>query len=427
VLSIDLLYELIIMRERILSNLNDPIELEKLYRQNRTSFKRSFNALYPEIHQSSASGFWNQRLNFSGEEVSWGSRSDLIFIVISALIAGVIAKIPGLFQISEKFFYPRNIGFIVFPFLTAYFAWKNNLSGRKISIATALSLSGLLFINLIPDRGETDTMILSCIHLVLFLWCITGFAFVEGAANDTGKRLAFLKYNGDLIVMTTLILIAGGIMTGMTIGLFRLIGFQIEEFYFQHVVVFGLPAAPIIGTYLTENNPQLVGRVSPLIARIFSPLVLVMLVVYLVVIIYSGKNPYNDRDFLIIFNLLLAGVMAIVFFPVAEQSGETKTRLEIWVLLLLCALTILVNGIALSAIVFRISEFGITPNRAAVLGGNLLILVNLLLVTFRFFQVIFKKGALSSVGQAIAVYLPVYFAWTIVVTFFFPFIFGFKK
>jgi hypothetical protein len=118
--------------------------------------------------------------------------------------------------------------------------------------------------------------------------------------------------------------------------------------------------------------------------------------------------------------------MGIVFFSVAEQSRETKTTLEIWVLFLLCVLTILVNGIALSAIVFRISEFGITPNRAAVLGGNLLILINLLLVTFRFSKVISKKAELSSAGQEIAAYLPVYFAWTIVVTFFFPFIFQFK-
>ncbi len=99
--------------------------------------------------------------------------------------------------------------------------------------------------------------------------------------------------------MTTLILIAGAILTGVTIGLFSLIGFKIEKFYFDYVVIFGLPAAPILGTYLIETNPQLVGKVSPVIAKIFSPLVLVMLVVYLIAIIYSGKDPYNDREFLL--------------------------------------------------------------------------------------------------------------------------------
>ena len=50
-------------------------------------------------------------------------------------------------------------------------------------------------------------------------------------------------------------------MSGITIGLFSLIGFNIEKVYFENVVIFGLPAAPIAGTYLIQTNPQLVGKV----------------------------------------------------------------------------------------------------------------------------------------------------------------------
>src|SRR5690606_14182910 len=228
------------------------------------------------------------------------------------------------------------------------------------------------------------------------------------------------------VVMTTLIVIAGGILTAITIGLFQLIGINIEEFYFQNIVVFGLPAAPIFGTYLIQTNPQLVGKVSPVIAKIFSPLVLVMLVIYLVAMIFSGKDPYNDREFLLIFNALLIGVMAIIFFSIAETSSTTKTKAEIWILLLLSVVTIIVNGIALSAIVFRIAEWGITPNRLAVLGGNVLILINLFLVTAQLTKVVSNKADINSVGITIARYLPVYIVWTIVVTFIFPFVFGFR-
>jgi hypothetical protein len=41
--------------------------------------------------------------------------------------------------------------------------------------------------------------------------------------------------------MTTLILIAGGIMSGITVGLFSLIGFNIEEFYLKILLYLGLP------------------------------------------------------------------------------------------------------------------------------------------------------------------------------------------
>jgi NADH:ubiquinone oxidoreductase subunit K len=88
--------------------------------------------------------------------------------------------------------------------------------------------------------------------------------------------------------------------------------------------------------------------------------------------------------------------------------------------------TIVVNGIALSAILFRISELGITPNRTAVLGGNVLILVNLLLVTTQLFRVASGKAGLKAVGRSITCYLPVYVVWTMIVTFLFPVIFGYK-
>jgi hypothetical protein len=260
----------------------------------------------------------------------------------------------------------------------------------------------------------------------LFLWSVLGFAFIGDTSNVSEKRLGYLKYNGDLVVMTTLILIAGAILSGITVGLFSLIGLRIEEFYFKYVVVFGLAAAPIIGTYLTQTNPTLVGKVSPVIAKLFSPLVLVMLVIYLGAIFYSGKDPYNDRDFLMIFNALLIGVMAIIFFSVAENSKTTKSQTTTWILFLLSLVTIIVNGVALSAILFRIAEWGITPNRAAVLGANILILINLALVTTQLFKVATNKAELSVVGKTIASYLPIYFIWTIIVTFIFPFLFGFK-
>ncbi len=414
------------MKEEILTHLNDPGKLEKLYRSNKVQFKREFSSIYPQLKGNTLADFWNERLNYEADEINWGTRKELMFVLIASLLAGFIAKLPHIFAINEDFFYPRNIGFIVFPILSVYFAWKNKLSTSKIMFIAGTTLAGLIFINSLPDNQKSDTLILSCIHLGLFLWSVLGFAFVGGQENNEPKRLGFLKYNGDLVVMTALILIAGGIMSGITVGLFSLIGFHIEQFYFKNVAIFGLAAAPIVGTYLTQTNPQLVGKVSPVIAKLFSPLVLVMLVVYLIAMAYSAKNPYNDREFLLIFNALLVGVMAIIFFSVAETAKGDKNNMQVWILLLLSAVTIIVNAIALSAIVFRISEWGFTPNRTAILGGNILILINLVLVTVRIFKVVYKKDEISEVRAIIASYLPVYFVWTIIVTFIFPLIFWFK-
>ncbi len=413
------------MEEEILTRLDNSKLLEKLYRENRNEFKEVFNRLYSELHDTKVADFWYERLNYQESEISWGKTGELIFVTFLSLSAGLIAQIPDYFGINSDLFYPRNIGFIVFPWLLIYFFWKNSIHLKKIIVVGLLVLASLIFINLFPYEMKSDTLKLSCIHLPLFLWSLIGFAFVGSKIYDYKRRIDFLRFNGDLIVLNTIILIAGAILTGLTVGLFSLIEFEISEFYRKNIVIFGLAAAPIFATYVIQKNPQLVKKVSPVIERIFSPLVLITLVTYLVAIIYSGKDPYNNREFLLTFNALLIGVMTIILFSVVETS-KTKNKIQTYILFLLSIVTIIVNGVALSAILFRISEWGITPNRLAVLGGNILILTNLLIVTYKLFRTVRNKSAIDEIERSIAAFLPVYSIWTIIVTFVFPIIFWFK-
>jgi len=414
------------MKEEIINNLDNPRQLEKLYRENKTTFKREFNLVFPDIQESPIAQVWNERLNFENEEISWGTRNEMAFVIVASLLAGLIAKIPEFTAIKAEFFYPRNMAFIVFPLLTVYFSWKQNIQIKKLLIISVAILFSVFYINLLPNNSKSDTLILACIHLPLFLWTILGFTFIGDNLKNHHKRLDFLRYNGDLVVMTTIILIAGILLTVVTLELFNLIDVRMEEFYFQYIVVLGLAASPIVGTYLVQTNPQLVNKVSPVIAKVFTPLVLLTLIIYLLAVIGTGKDPYNDRDFLLIFNMLLIGVMAIILFSIAETSKNSESKIGTWLLFGLAIVTVIVNGIALSAILFRITEWGITPNRLAVLGGNILILTNLLIVTYRLFKTIKDSNEKDNIEKSIATFLPVYSIWTVIVTFIFPIIFNFK-
>ncbi|HEX7357316.1 MAG TPA: hypothetical protein VF270_06390 [Ignavibacteriaceae bacterium] len=414
------------MKEQILNNLNNPSQLEKLFRENKSTFKQEFNSLYPEIKGDITAQIWYERLNYEKEEIFWGSKNELTLVLIVSLIAGVIAKLPQLIGINPEYFYPRNIGFVIFPLLTVYFAWKQKIHTKRLIFVLFIILFSVLFINFLPYSNQSDTLILACIHLPLFLWALLGFTFLGEDFKNNQRRLDFLRYNGDLVVMTTIILMAGGILSGITIGLFRLIDIQLNELYFQYVGIFGLAASPIVATYLVQTNPQLVNKVSPVIAKIFTPLVLVTLLIYLIAFIYTGKDPYNDREFLLIFNMLLIGVMAIIFFSIAETSKNSGSKINLLMLLGLSVITIIINGIALSAILYRLSEWGITPNRLAVLGSNILMLSNLLLITFNLFKAIKHGDEIEQVGNSIAFFLPVYSLWIILVTFIFPILFNFR-
>ncbi len=413
------------MREEIIKNIDNPGQLEKLYRDNKTTFKKEFNIIYPDLTENVVAQTWNERLNYESEEITWGTGSELIFVLVACFIAGLIAKIPDYAQLDSQNFYTRNIAFIVFPLLTAYFAWKQKIPTKKLFIISAVFLVSGIYINLLPDN-KSDTLLLACIHLPLFLWAVLGYTFTGNKPENFQRRLDFLRYNGDMIVMSGLILIAGGALAAITFNLFNLIDLKIDVFFEKYVVVWGLASAPIIGTQLVRTNPQLVNKISPVIAKLFTPLVLLTLIIYLIAVITTGKDPYNDREFLLIFNVLLLGVMAIIFFSIAETQKNRESKISSLLLFGLSIVTIIVNGIALSAIVFRISEWGITPNRLAVLGGNILMLINLLIATYRLYKTIKDSNEIEKVENSIAFFLPIYCLWTLVVIFILPVVFNFK-
>ena len=414
------------MNESLLSLIDQPAELEKRYRKNKNSFAKSFNELYPSVKGNPLADAWHERLNYESDGVQWGSKADWLFILIAGGIAGTVAKLPVIFTLQEDEFYARNLGFVVFPFLCAYFIRKSKLPISNFLFPLASLLLAGLYINLLPSQDGSDTVVLACIHLPLFLWGMLGLVFSGSDTKNLNKRLIYLQYNGETIIVGGILLLAGGLLTGITIGLFGLIGLDITEVYFQYIAVYGLSAAPLLATLITQSNPELVNKVPPIVAKIFSPLVLIMLTCYLVAIAYAGKNPYSDRDFLLLFNLLLLGVMALIFFSVVESVGEKKVSLMTWVLGSLSLITLLVNGIALSAIAFRISEWGITPNRLAVLGVNLVMLVHLVMVSRQLIQTVRGKSKLEEVGLTLVRYLPIYLIWTAIVIFLFPVLFGFK-
>jgi hypothetical protein len=225
--------------------------------------------------------------------------------------------------------------------------------------------------------------------------------------------------------MSAVILLAGGLFTALTINLFGLIGINIEDFYFRYLVLSLLPSVPLIASVLVIQNPTLVSKISPVIARIFTPLVAVMLVIFLGAFIYAGKDPYNDRAFLLVFNGILIAVMALLLFSVSESIKEGATKIHRISLVALAILAIVDNGIALSAIVFRLLELGITPNRLAVLGSNVLVLWNLIWVTRALFGMFSGQNKLTDVESNMTRFLPYYALWAAIVSFVFPLVFSF--
>jgi len=418
------------MKEKIKSLINEPQELEKLYRLNKKEFKKTFFEIYPDIADYQITTFWRSRLEFTKPKTdNKPNKTENIYkLIIICLLSGFLIKIPQFFDIVKpEYFYPQNTALILFLGLSLYIIVSRKFVNIKgLVIGGIIFLISAIYINILPANTTSQTIDLVYIHMPLLIWCLYGLVFIDFNIKDRIKRIDFIKYNGDLAILTAIILIAGSILSTITIGLFMAIDLNIEEFYFEYIVIIGLVSAPIVATYIVRNFSAISNKIAPIIANIFSPLVLVTLTVYLISIIITGKDPYNDRDFLLIFNIMLIAVMGIIVFSVSETSKKNKQRFSKILLLLLSIITLIIDIIALSAILYRLGEYGFTPNRIVVLGSNILIFVNLLLIMIELFKINFKNTEIEKLEYVISKYLPVYAFWTVFVVFILPLIFGYK-
>jgi hypothetical protein len=414
------------MKEQLLENINNPESLEQLYRKDKEGFRKAFEAIYPLQPENANLQFWQIRLHYQEEKISVVNNAAFKFILLLILVAGLIANISNIPGINKELFFTRNTSFIIIPFLSMYYIWKQALS---VKIKAGILLVYLLlaaYVNCLPNNDTSSSLNLIYIHLPILMWFILGFSFLGNQFSNNEKRINYLKLNGDFLIMSGIILLSCFLFTGVTMGLFDLIGIKIEKFYFQYIAIWAIGGIPILANYLIDHNPQIINKVSPIIAKIFTPLAFVNLFIYLATLMYTGKYPHNDRNLLLIYNALLVGVLALIFFSIAETGNGKRNYFSSVLLLGLSVLTIIINGIAVWAICFRIAEWGFTPNRVAVLGGNIIIFLNLIMVSVQLLKSMQPNGDEVKVEQAIAKYLPVYAIWTAIVVFVLPILFQWK-
>jgi hypothetical protein len=412
-------------------NLENPVEFERLYRSDKKAFKTEFERIFPEIKENSLAGYWKVRLDYEkiGGYAFKIRKYDIIALLITCLAVGFLANLPVIFNFNMEtsFYLERNAGLIFFFGLSLYAIITMRITdAKKLLIFALLFIIPAVYINLLPTCESCKSITLAYIHLPLLMWCIYGLVYIDFDAKSLSKRTDYIKLNGDLAVLGAIIVISGIALTIVTIGLFSAIDISIERIFKETFAFWGFASAAVLTAFIIRNYPSVTNKIAPVIASVFSPLVLIILISYLIAIAISGKNPYNDRDFLLIFNLMLVGVMAIISFSVSESSFAKPLRINGQILFILSIISLLINLIALSAIVYRLNEYGISANKVAVLVSNLLVFVNLILIMFDLYKVIAKGGDIQHVETTISKYLPIYAAWTILVVFAFPVIFGFK-
>lgn len=413
------------MNNPIIENIASPHELERMFRKDPEAFKKSFSYAWEQNPDSQVLAVWYERLHFketANTEKASLLQKDFLFMGILAILAGISTRII-LHFVEQQAIAPVNLVFGILPFIAAYFVYNNTPKKNVLYTLASLFLICGFYLNMLPLELK-DSILLAYLHLPIFLWVLSGLAFTGNEYGIGSTRLAYLKFNGEFCILYASMAISGMLLTALTMQLFRFVGMDISEFYFKNVVSFGAAALAIVATYLvSRNHLKLAKNIAPYIAKIFSPLVLATLLGYLITVIWVGKNPFLDRDFLISFNGILLCVLAVTIFSITESGTDEKKNISDYINFALIVLALTVDSVALSAIVFRLSSYGITPNRLAALGVNILIWANLIWIMFSYMRFLQNKTGPSTIQDAVTKYLPVYGLWAAFVTFTFPLIF----
>jgi len=264
------------------------------------------------------------------------------------------------------------------------------------------------------------------VHLPIALVLFCGVLYGGPGWKRAGTRLDFVRFAGEVFIYSVLIGLGGGVLVGVSMVTFQFIEVDISTFMFNWVVVCGACALLVVASYLVERKKGRIEAIAPVLARIFTPLFLMVFLSLLVTILSTGRVPSEDRELLLWFDLLLALVLSLTLYTMSARDAEQPRDLWDVMALALVVVALVVDGIALSAIVSRLAEYGTTPNRLAVLGENVLLLVNLLLVAVAYARFIAGRLRYQAIVEVQMRYLPVYVAWAGIIVVLFPPLFGFR-
>lgn len=245
--------------------------------------------------------------------------------------------------------------------------------------------------------GRTDDIaILNAIHLPFIAWTAIGAAMTLGHPDPARQCYSYLVKSVETVLVGGIYFGAGGIFLGLTYGIFQAIGINLPEDDLQKVAAWGIGAIPVLAlaSVYDPTAPAVeqdwttgLTRILRIITQLILPLALAVLLVYVFWFVPAYFwRPFQEREVLIVYNGTILAILVlltvVVSGPVDERSPRHDAILS-YAVQVLVALTLFLNVYALAAIASRMLNFGLTPNRYAVFGWNIVTLLMLAMIGLR--------------------------------------------
>jgi len=446
------------VRDQVRALAEDPEQLEQVFRKalqagEADAFKQAIDDIYADAPENLLYAAWFHRLKDAavqakGYAVAWAWVVPLA--AANALLFWWLSGRSFMIAIENS----RGIGRDIMPaiviwaaplwaaFLLVYFTvvgrkrWR--LSGMIGIVLLAAGAYVLLFYSrTVPGAFQEQYLILMAMHLPLLAWAGVGL-FLLARHPDPANRFSFLIKSLEVFILGGLFVIAGGLFTGITIGLFEALNVEFPEVMLRLFIAGGGGMIPVVAAAVLYDPgappaeqafDEGLSKMVALLMRILLPLTLLVLLVYLVFIPLNFRAPFENRDVLIIYNGMLFAVVALLVGATPVSLDGISPRLARWLrlgIVAVAALALLVSLYALAAILYRTSLDRLTPNRLAFIGWNV---VNIgMLVLLLLFQARAKEGRWTDgLYRAYSAGMVAYAVWTVVMVVAIPWLFGINQ
>ncbi|MDQ8165682.1 MAG: DUF4153 domain-containing protein [Gemmatimonadota bacterium] len=390
------------------------------------------NALSREFAREHSDRLWKQLVDAPADagDAPARSRTDAAVAIGLAVAAGVAVKAPALFGLpmtdGNESFYVRHASLFVLPMLTGYFVWKRKIAAGTLRWLGAAFVAALVFANVYPLAPMGALQMLTALHLPIALWLAVGVAYAAERWNQVAGRMDFIRFSGELFIYYALIAFGGGVFTGFLLMLFKIIGIDAEPFVQTWLIPCGAAGAVVVASWLVEAKQSVIENMAPVLTRLFTPLFATLLVAFLATLLFTGRGINMERDMLLAFDGLLVIVLGLLLYAISARDPRAPAGPFDVMQVVLVVSALLADAVALWAIGARISEYGFSPNRVAVLGMNIILLVNLAWSAVVYIRFLRGQGPFAVLERWQTNYLPVYSVWATVVVIVFPVVFGFR-
>jgi hypothetical protein len=387
----------------------------------------SVDALSREYAREHRGRLWRQLVLTGGPEEPTradGVRAALGFAVAAATTVLVTRLLAGGLGDEAWWVLLRNASLLVLPFLAGFLAHRRGLAPRQYLGAAVPFLLAALVVNLYPFAAGSATELLVMAHLPVALWFAVAHPYTGGDLRSHERRMDLVRFTGEWVIYYALIALGGVVLMALTLLILEPTLLD-GEALIGWIVPSGAAGAVIVAAWLVEVKQRVVENMAPVLTAVFTPLFAIMLAGAAAVYAATGLGGAFDRELLGVFDALLVVVLGLVLYGISARGPSSPPGWMDRVQLVAVGSALLLDAMVLAAMVARIGEFGFTPNRAAALGLNLVLLVNLAGAAWLSVRFLTGRVGVDRLGRWQTAYLPVFGVWAVAVVVVFPPLFAF--